>query len=184
MTPKARIMDEIAISRAMARIAHEIIERNQGIEDVCIFGVKRCGVPLAEMLCNNIKKFWSAQVPCGSLDVTYHRDDLTDEDKKKNAGQSEFPCDIKNKTVVIVDDVCYTGRTMRAAIETVFSAGRPKSVQFVVLIDRGHRELPLRPDYVGKNVPTSQNESIKVVLGEDGIPSGVYICDIDKGERK
>ena len=177
MIPKAQIMDEAAIRRALARIAHEIIERNQGVETVCLFGVKRKGVPLTRLLCENIRKFGEAEVPCGELDVTFHRDDLTDEARKANAGQSYIPCDIRNKTVILVDDVLSTGRTARAAIETVFSCGRPRAVQFVALVDRGHRELPLRPDYVGKNVPTAQNEVIWVQMNEEGEPSGVYICD-------
>ena len=177
MMPKAKIMDETAIRRAMARISHEIVERNQGLEDICIFGVKRRGVNLARMLCANIKSFWNVEVPCGDLDVTCHRDDLTDEDKLANAGQSFFPCDIRDKIVIIVDDVLYTGRTARAALETVFSYGRPRAVQFVALIDRGHRELPLRPDYVGKNVPTSQTETIRVELDGTQREPGVYIYD-------
>jgi pyrimidine operon attenuation protein/uracil phosphoribosyltransferase len=180
MVPKAKIMDEVAIRRAVARISHEIMERNQGLENVCIFGVKRRGVPLAQMLCENIKKYWNVDVPCGNLDVTCHRDDLTDEDKQANAGQSDFPCDIRNKIVIVVDDVVYTGRTARAAMETVFSYGRPQMVQFVALVDRGHRELPIRPDYVGKNVPTAQNEIIRVQLEGIDSETGVYICDCDK----
>lgn len=180
MVPKAKIMDEVAIRRAVARISHEIMERNQGLDNVCIFGVKRRGVPLAKMLCDNIKNFWNIDVPCGNLDVTRHRDDLTDEDKLANAGQSDFPCDIQNKTVIIVDDVLYTGRTARAAMETVFSYGRPQMVQVVALVDRGHRELPLRPDYVGKNVPTAQNEVIRVQLEDIDGETGVFICDLNK----
>lgn len=178
MIPKAKIMDDIAVNRAISRIAHEIDERNRGFENMVIFGVKRCGVPLSQMLCENIKKTWEIDVPLGKLDVTFHRDDLNDEDKKKNAGQCEFPCDIEGKTVIIVDDVLYTGRTARAAIETVFALGRPKSLQYVVLVDRGHRELPIRPDYVGKNVPTSKSEVVKVNMENDGI-TGVFICDKD-----
>lgn len=176
MLSKVKIMDDIAVCRVMARISHEIIERNQGVSNVCIFGVKRRGVPLAKMLCENIKKFCDTDVPMGILDVTNHRDDLTDEDKRKNAGHSVFPCDIEDKTVIIVDDILFTGRTTRAAIETIFSYGRPKCVQHVVLIDRGHRELPIRPDYVGKNVPTSKNERIKLMVSEIDGETGVYIC--------
>ena len=178
MTPKARIMDEAAVGRAMARIAHEIIERNQGAEQICLLGVKRRGVPLAQLLASKIQCFWEQCVPVGVLDVTEHRDDLTDADKQVNAGQSVFPCDIQDKTVIIVDDVLFTGRTARAAMETVFSYGRPKAVQLMVLVDRGHRELPLRPDYVGKNVPTARNERIRVLLQEIDGETGVYICDV------
>ena len=176
MTPKTKIMDEVALGRAVGRISHEIMERNQGLEDVCIFGIKRRGVPLAKMLCDNIERFFGMRVPLGELDVTIHRDDLTDEDKRANAGQSELPCSIQDKTVIIVDDVLYTGRTARAALETVFAFGRPRAVQFVALIDRGHRELPLRPDYIGKNVPTAKNETVRVLFKETHGESGVYIC--------
>ena len=164
MTPKTRIMDSMAMTRAVSRIAHEIAERNQGLSDVCIFGVKRRGVPLATMLCDQIERFFDVRVPMGELDVTIHRDDLTDEDKRANAGQSDIPCAIQDKTVIIVDDVLYTGRTARAALETVFTFGRPRAVQFVALIDRGHRELPIRADFVGKNVPTSSHEVVSVQL--------------------
>ena len=177
MTPKARIMDEVAVGRAMARIAHEIIERNQGAEQICLLGVKRRGVPLARLLGQNIQRFWQQSVPVGALDVTVHRDDLMDADKLANAGQSAFPCSIQDKTVIIVDDVIFTGRTARAALETVFSYGRPRAVQLVVLVDRGHRELPIRPDYVGKNVPTARSEKIAVRLRETDGETGVYICD-------
>ena len=175
MTPKTRIMDAVAMSRAISRIAHEIMEHNQGLEDVCIFGIKRRGVPLARMLCDNIERFFNIRLPLGELDVTIHRDDLTDEDKRANAGQSFVPCTIQDKVVIIVDDVLYTGRTARAAIETVFAFGRPRAVQFVALIDRGHRELPLRPDYVGKNVPTAKNETVRVLFGDADADGGVYI---------
>lgn len=175
MTPKTKIMDEVALGRAVGRITHEIMERNQGLEDVCIVGVKRRGVPLAKMLCDNIARFWDVEVPMGELDVTCHRDDLTDDDKRANAGQSDLPCSIQDKTVIIVDDVLYTGRTARAALETVFTFGRPRAVQFVALIDRGHRELPLRPDYVGKNVPTAKNETVRVLYRESDGETGVYI---------
>ncbi len=175
MTPKTRIMDETAVSRAVGRIAHEIMERNQGLDDVCVLGVKRRGVPLAKLLCAQIERFFDVCVPLGELDVTIHRDDLTDEDKRKNAGQSTLPVSIQDKTVIIVDDVLYTGRTARAALETVFTFGRPRAVQFVVLVDRGHRELPLRPDYIGKNVPTSKSETVRVLFEDMDGEGGVYL---------
>ncbi len=177
LTPKTRIMDGMAMDRAIGRIAHEISERNQGLEDVCIFGVKRRGVPIATMLRDRIERFFDVRVPLGELDVTIHRDDLTDEDKRANAGQSDIPCPIQDKTVIIVDDVLYTGRAARAALETVFTFGRPRTVQFVALIDRGHRELPLRPDYVGKNVPTAKNETVRVLFGDSENEAGVYIFE-------
>lgn len=177
MIQKAQVMDEAAVTRALARITHEIIERNRGVEDLCILGVRRRGVPLAEILCENIKRFEGATVPTGVLDITMNRDDLHPEQKRAAAVGSEIPVDVTDKTVLIVDDVLYTGRTARAAIETVFSFGRPKSVQLVVLVDRGHRELPIRPDYVGKNLPTAKTEVVTVLIkGIDG-ETGVYICD-------
>ncbi len=178
MTTKTKIMDEAAVDRAMARITHEVIERNQGTSELCILGVKRRGIPLAERLCENIRHFEGIDIPFGWLDVTVHRDDLSPEVKEMTGAESQIPCDINGKNVLIVDDVLYTGRTVRAAIETVFSYGRPKTLQLVVLIDRGHRELPIRPDYVGKNLPTSKNEKVRVLLTELDGETGVYICTL------
>lgn len=178
MKRKALIMDETAVRRAMARITHEVIERNRGVESVCLLGVKRRGIPLARMLAENIEKFEGISVPCGYLDITSHRDDLSDTAKSAAAGECHIPCDIREKTVIIVDDVMYTGRTARAALEAVFTAARPREVQLAVLVDRGHRELPIRPDYVGKNLPTSKNEIVDVLIDEFDGENGVYICDI------
>ena len=178
MKRKALIMDETAVRRAMARITHEVIERNKGAESVCLLGVKRRGIPLARMLAENIQKFEGVTVPCGHLDITLHRDDLSDTAKSAAAGECHIPCDIREKTVIIVDDVMYTGRTARAALEAVFAAARPREVQLAVLVDRGHRELPIRPDYVGKNLPTSKNELVDVLIDEIDGENGVYICDI------
>lgn len=178
MTEKSLIMDEAAIGRAMARITHEIIEHNRGAENLCLLGVKRRGVPLSEMLADNIEKFEGVRVPVGSLDITLHRDDISEEERRSAEAQCEIPGDITSKTVIIVDDVMYTGRTARAAIEAVFSHARPKELQLAVLIDRGHRELPIRPDYVGKNVPTAKSELISVKLMQYDGENGVYICDL------
>ena len=180
MKPKAQIMDATAVSRAMARITHEIIERNRGVGGICLLGVKRRGVPLAEMLAQNIERFEGVKVPVGTLDITKHRDDLTEQEKSKTVAECHFPCDIRDKTVIIVDDVMYTGRTARAALEAVFSFARPQAVQLAVLVDRGHRELPMRADYVGKNVPTSHSETVNVRLDEIDRETGVYICDLEK----
>jgi len=162
MKRKAMIMDEAALRRAMARITHEIIERNQGAEGLCLLGVRRRGVPLAAMLADNIRRFEGVEVPLGYLDVTLHRDDLSDTDKRNAANECHIPCDIRQKTVILVDDVLYTGRTARAAMEAVFANARPRAVQLAVLVDRGHRELPIRGDYIVKNVPTSHRELIVV----------------------
>ena len=177
---KTKILDDISIKRSLVRITHEIIERNKGVLDVCLLGVKRRGVPLAQKLHDNILAFEGVDVPLGYLDVTRHRDDISEEDKQNSAGECSIPCDITNKVVIIVDDVLYTGRTARAAIESVFAYARPKAIQLAVLIDRGHRELPLKPDFIGKNVPTAGNEQIAVLLEEtDGEQDGVYICKAD-----
>lgn len=177
MVQKAQIMDEAAVKRALARITHEIIERNRGVEDLCILGIRRRGVPLAEILCENIRRFEGTSVPLGTLDITMNRDDLHPDEKKATAVGSEIPVDVTDKTVLIVDDVLYTGRTARAAIETVFSFGRPKAVQLVALVDRGHRELPIRPDYVGKNLPTAKTEMVAVLTEKMDGETAVYICD-------
>jgi pyrimidine operon attenuation protein/uracil phosphoribosyltransferase len=175
MKKKAEIMDSTGVARAMARITHEIIERNQGAGDICLLGVKSRGVPLSRMLAENIKRFEGVEVPVGLLDITRHRDDLSFEEKQAAAIDCHIPCDVRDKTVILVDDVIYTGRTVRAAMEAVFSHSRPKAIQLAVLIDRGHRELPIRPDYVGKNVPTAQNERIAVLLEECDGQGGVFI---------
>lgn len=179
MNYKAQILDGTALHRALTRITHEIIERNGGVDDICMLGIKSRGIPLAKLLCENIKLFEGKDVPCGSLDITLHRDDISEEKKKVLAGDCHFPCDITDKTVILVDDVLYTGRTVRAAIESVFEYARPKAIQLAVLIDRGHRELPIRPDFVGKNVPTSKWEKIKVCLSSTDGEDAVYICDIE-----
>ena len=178
MQPKAQIMDAEGIRRAMARITHELIERNRGVEDVCLLGVRRRGEPLARMLAENIARFEGVTVPVGYLDITCHRDDLTDEERERVVADSDIPCDVSEKTVIIVDDVLYTGRTARAAMEAVFKSGRPKAIRLAVLIDRGHRELPIRPDYVGKNVPTAKGEQISVMLYDVDGEDAVYMCDI------
>jgi pyrimidine operon attenuation protein/uracil phosphoribosyltransferase len=175
---KAMIMDDAAVGRAMARITHEIIERNRGAEQICLLGVKSRGIPLAQRLADNIRRFEGVSVPIGELDITLHRDDLSEQDKQGLENTCLIPCDLRDKTVIIVDDVLYTGRTARAALEAVFANGRPSSVQLAVLVDRGHRELPIRPDYVGKNVPTSKSEKIAVAVKECDGEDGVYICDV------
>lgn len=169
-------MDAAAVGRALARMTHEIIERNSGAENVCLLGVKTRGVPLAARIADNIEKFEGVAVPVGMLDITLHRDDLSDNEKKRKATECFIPCSLEGKKTVIVDDVLYTGRTVRAAIECVFAHSRPESLQLAVLVDRGHRELPIRPDYVGKNVPTSKNEEIKVRLKDVDGDDGVFIC--------
>jgi len=181
---RTKIMDEATVNRTMARITHEVLERNQGVKNLCVLGILRRGVPLAEMLCKNIERFEGVSVPFGVLDITSRRDDLSDDEKKNRPDSSEIPVDLNDKNVIIVDDVLFTGRTARAAIETVFGYGRPKTLQFVVLVDRGHRELPIRPDYVGKNVPTSRSETVAVRLMDIDGETAVYIGDMETKEKR
>ena len=175
MERKHQIMDEATITRTLARMTHEIIERNNGVDDVVILGVKNRGIDIAKTLAANIRRFEDVDVPTGAIDVTMHRDDYTFEMKKEKATESQIPCDLFDKIVIIVDDVLFTGRTARAALETVFSIARPRAVQLAVLVDRGHREIPIRPDYVGKNIPTAKTEKVQVSLTIED--KGVYIIN-------
>ena len=151
--------------RAIARIAHEIVERNRGTEDLVLVGLRTRGVPLANRLRQRIREFEGRDVPLGELDISLYRDDLHKRGPKA-IRPTAIPVDISDKIVVLVDDVLYTGRTIRAALDALIDLGRPKAIQLVCLIDRGHRELPIRPDYVGKNLPTSAGEQVKVHLTE------------------
>jgi len=178
MREKAEIMDENGIARAIARISHEIIEKNRGVEDVALIGIQRRGVLLARIISQTIKEVEGTDIPVGILDITFYRDDLSmlSEHPVINGTQIDFS--ITGKKIILVDDVLYTGRTVRAAIEALMDIGRPKMIQLAILIDRGHRELPIRADYVGKNVPTSKNEMVNVKLQEiDGI-NAVTISDL------
>lgn len=166
MKLKSVIMDEEAVRRSLLRITHEIIEKNNGTGDLCLLGIRRRGVPLAAMLRENLKRFEGVDVPLGTVDISLYRDDLSELSDLPETGRSEVPFRVQGKKIVIVDDVIYTGRTARAAIDAVFHFGRPRSIQLAVLVDRGHRELPIRPDYVGKNVPTSHTEMISVLTQE------------------
>jgi pyrimidine operon attenuation protein/uracil phosphoribosyltransferase len=170
---KARvIIDQDAFRRALTRIAHEIIERNKGIEECVLIGIKTRGIYLAERLALRIQEIEGMSIPVGELDITLYRDDRNVEDGQNDPilNGSELPVDIAGKKVILVDDVLYTGRTVRAALDALIDQGRPEVIQLAVLVDRGHRELPIRPDFVGKNVPTAKNESIAVKMVEsDGI---------------
>ncbi len=163
---KTVIMDADGMRRALSRIAHEIIEENQGIEDVVLVGIRTRGAPLAQRLAENIERIEGRKIPVGILDITLYRDDLTTIARQPLVGKTEIPFDVTGTKLILVDDVLYTGRTIRAALDGVIDLGRPKRVQLAVLIDRGHRELPIRADYVGKNVPTSRKEVIVVELKE------------------
>lgn len=176
MKTKAIIMDEKAVDRALFRISHEIIERNKGVENLVIIGIKTRGWPLALRLVDKIEKIEGSKVPVFPLDITYYRDDYEKDDRAPLLVKV-FDYDIKDKTVVLVDDVLYTGRTARAALDAVVDQGRPLNVEFAVLIDRGHRELPIRADFIGKNVPTSRSERIGVKLEETDGTNQVVITE-------
>jgi pyrimidine operon attenuation protein/uracil phosphoribosyltransferase len=160
------LLDAGAVQRALTRIAHEIAERNEKGTEVVLIGIPQGGVPLAQRLGNILSGIWSFPVPVGSLDVSMHRDDL-DRRAAPTVYPTEIPCDVTGKTVVLVDDVLYSGRTTRAAMDALNDFGRPRKIQLAVLIDRGHRELPIKADFVGKNVPTAAQEKICVQLGEN-----------------
>ena len=176
-TVKATLMDEAAVGRAITRISHEIIERNNGVQNVVLVGIRRRGIPLARMISENIARFEGETVPVGELDIMLYRDDLTTISDMPRVSRTNLPCDVTGKCVIIVDDVLYTGRTARAAIEAIFAQGRPAMIQLAILVDRGHRELPIRADYVGKNVPTSHSEVIAVQLPEFDGETAVKILE-------
>ena len=167
MTASGKILLQAAeIRRALSRIAHEIVEHNRGAEDIVLVGIQARGAPLARRLAGSIEAHEEIAVPVGRLDITLYRDDLEREHFRPNVRETQIPVDLTEKHVVLVDDVLYTGRTIRAAMDAVMDFGRPRSIQLAVLIDRGHRELPIRADYVGKNVPTSRLEEIELHLLE------------------
>lgn len=178
MRQKAQLMDEAAVARALTRVAHEIDERNKGVDGVCLVGIRRRGEPLAQRIRSDIEKIGGVTVPCGSVDIGFYRDDLSPLADAPVIRRAELPFDVTDRTVILVDDVLYTGRTARAAIEAVFSCGRPRQIQFAVLVDRGHRELPIRADYVGKNVPTARTELIEVRIPPFDGETGVYLMDL------
>jgi pyrimidine operon attenuation protein/uracil phosphoribosyltransferase len=175
---KTEIMNEEAINRALSRIAHEIAEKNKGVDNVVAIGIQRRGVPLAKQIAEKIKKYEDAEIPVGILDITFYRDDLSLLDEHPIINGTDIPFNITNTKVILIDDVLYTGRTVRSAMEALIDLGRPSSIQLAVLIDRGHRELPIRADYVGKNVPTSKDELVKVHTPEFDGTSNVELFQI------
>ena len=178
MKLKAQIMDEQAMRRALMRISHEIAEKNKGVENIRLAGILRRGDPIAKMIQANIELIEDFTVPCGSIDIGFYRDDLTSLSENPLVRSAQLPFDVNDKDIVLVDDVIFTGRTARAAMEAVIRCGRPRTVQLAVLIDRGHRELPIRADYVGKNLPTSRTELIEVRIPEYDGETGVFLMDL------
>ncbi len=178
LVEKAQIMDAEAIRRGLVRIAHEIIERNKGTEGLVLIGIRRRGVPLAQRLAGYIEEIEGRKVPVGSLDITLYRDDLTTRTDQPVVHRTEVPVSVSGKTIILADDVLYTGRTVRAALDALIDLGRPASIQVAVLIDRGHRELPIRADFVGKNLPSSLWEAVRVDLVEK---NGVDEVVIEEG---
>ena len=164
------IMTGEDIRRTLARIAHEIIERNKTVDHLILVGMHTRGVPLARRLAANIEKYENSRLPVGALDFSLYRDDLSPSEARNAVQRTDIPADIADRPVVLVDDVLYTGRSIRAAMDALIDLGRPRSIQLVVLVDRGHREMPIRADYVGKNIPSARHEEIQVRLVEtDGV---------------
>ena len=177
MKLKAQLMDDVTVKRALTRLSYEIIEKSEDLDKVVLAGIHTRGIPISEILRDNIEKNTGKRLPLCTLDITFYRDDLSKKREIPEVKGSLFPVDINGKEVIICDDVLYTGRTCRAAIDSIFAKGRPKRISLCVLIDRGHRELPIRPDYIGKNVPTSQKEVVKVSLRETDGNTGVEILE-------
>lgn len=174
--PRQRlVLDRMAISRALSRIAHEVVERNHGLDGLVLIGIRTGGAHLAKRLAVRLKEIEGTEVPVGTLDITLYRDDLTTRADQPTVRKTEIPFSVTGHQVVLVDDVLYTGRTIRAAMDSLIDLGRPAAIQLAVLIDRGHRELPVRADYVGKNLPTARQEKIKVLLEEAGEEDRVVI---------
>lgn len=171
MQVKRVLMDALAVERALKRISHEIIENNKGVKNVVMLGIAKGGVPVCEKLASNIFDIEKVKIPFAQIDITNFRDDILKNNQENNPTLESIGFSLQGKDVVLCDDVLYTGRTVRAGIEAIIKLGRPKSIQLAVLIDRGHRELPIRADYVGKNVPTSKEESVSVKManGENSV---------------
>ncbi|MFO7929195.1 MAG: bifunctional pyr operon transcriptional regulator/uracil phosphoribosyltransferase PyrR [Candidatus Humimicrobiaceae bacterium] len=176
MQEKALILSKEDIERVIKRISHEILERNKGCKDLVFIGIQKRGVPLSQRIAENIKELENVDIPVGKLDISFYRDDIGKK-IKSDIQITDIPFDIKDKNIILVDDVLFTGRTIRAALDAIIDLGRPKTIQLVVLVDRGHRELPIRADYVGKNIPTSLNEFIDVRVKETDGMDKVFISE-------
>ena len=169
------LLDKKDIDRILARMAHEILEKNKGTKELCLVGIQRGGVHLAKRLAGKIKEIEGKEIPVGSLDIAFYRDDLNIREKQPAVRRTEVPCEITDMKVVLVDDVLFTGRSIRAAMDALMDMGRPSCIQLAVLIDRGHRELPVKADFAGKNIPTAIDENVEVSLEEDGLEDKVTI---------
>lgn len=178
LTEKTQIMDKAGMRRALTRIAYEIIERNKGVDDLCFIGIRSRGVPLAERLAQKVREIEGKVVPFGVIDITLYRDDVVSPSQQPVVSPTDVNFEVSGKTVILVDDVLFTGRTTRAALDAIFDLGRPANIRLAVLVDRGHRELPIRPDYVGKNVPTSLKETVSVFVDEIDREDKVIIQEI------
>ncbi len=174
---KSEILDETTMARSITRIAHQIIEKNDNVDNLCIVGIKTRGVPFGKVIAKAIEKIEGKNVNVGTLDITLYRDDLSTVADYPIVNNTEIDFDVNNKVVILVDDVIYTGRTVRSALEAIIKLGRPSAIQLAVMVDRGHRELPIRPDFVGKNVPTSHNELIRVNFAETDGKNNVELFD-------
>ncbi|MCQ2425934.1 MAG: bifunctional pyr operon transcriptional regulator/uracil phosphoribosyltransferase PyrR [Lachnospiraceae bacterium] len=177
MKVKAMLMDEMTLKRSLMRISHEILEKNKGTDGLVILGIRRRGKALAGMIRDNIEKIEGVRVPCGELDINFYRDDLTRASEQPVLRNTLLEVPIAGQKVILVDDVLYTGRTVRAGIEAIFSVGRPKEIQLAILIDRGHRELPIRADYVGKSIPTAKTETVRVLVPEFDGETAALLCE-------
>jgi len=176
MKLKSVLVDENTFGRTLKRISHEIIEKNADLDNLCLIGIKTRGVPLAKRISQYIYEIEGKSIPVGTLDITLYRDDIPT-DSAPLVGESCVPFDVSGKNIVLVDDVLYTGRTVRAALDAVISFGRPSKIQLAVFVDRGHRELPIRPDYTGKNIPTSRNEMVRVSIKEHDGTDGIELFE-------
>jgi pyrimidine operon attenuation protein/uracil phosphoribosyltransferase len=182
MKIKAKVADKEGLDRILTRISHEILEKNKGSKNVVLIGMRTRGEFLAKRIQQKIKTIDNGEIPLGILDVTLYRDDFRTRIKQPEVSVSDITFDLNEKNVILADDVLYTGRTVRSALNAIMDLGRPSSIQLFILVDRGHRELPIRADYVGKNIPTSQNEEIKVRLSEIDDEDAIYLIETEGKE--